>query len=674
MPNPTQAAPAPPDAAASSSSELVMFLRWILGCVLVLVCGWGLIALAGYLSYGPGQTWKVVVAIAAGCNLVLFVFLERNHWLSGFMGLPFKPDSPGWHSAVVLWLFGIVYLLFHSTRSDLAEAAAPETRARRSATPQSTDGFREIIETVVFVVVLVLLLKSFVAEAFVIPTGSMATTLWGYQKIVECPKCGYSFPVNCSEEAEKGNAVTGCICPNCRYEIDFARENIDPSCNTGDRVLVAKFFYDSQLVKPERLDVVVFKYPEHPQEGYVPMNYIKRLIGKPGETIGIYYGKLYVLEPGRLPERDVSDIRKEDLWREQNVDSNNVEAMRLLREGKFRIVRKPPNALLAMRRIVYDNDHQASDLVGVLPPRWAGVDGGDRPPWALDAPHGFAHTPRPGDETDWLRYRHILRQGPEPELITDFMGYNSKAIDRRGFIDYPTLAPNWVGDLMLECEVTVDKPEGELVLELSKGIDRFRARWDLSTGTCTLLRVMNDRESTLESKPTTLKQKGTYRLRFANVDERLTVWVDGRLPFSDGVTYEPPDELGPRKNDLEPASIGARGAAVKVHQLKLWRDTYYTQAPNSSPNSADAPEITRLLGDPDRLQSLHKFLSTPAEWKPLDDLPMRTIYVQPGHYLCLGDNSPESSDGRSWGLVPVRLLLGRALLVYYPFHRFGYIK
>jgi signal peptidase I len=33
----------------------------------------------------------------------------------------------------------------------------------------------------------------------------------------------------------------------------------------------------------------------------------------------------------------------------------------------------------------------------------------------------------------------------------------------------------------------------------------------------------------------------------------------------------------------------------------------------------------------------------------------------------MGDNSPHSSDGRCWGLVPERLMLGRALVVYYPF-------
>ena len=51
-------------------------------------------------------------------------------------------------------------------------------RPVRSSDPvEIKDNIRETIETVVFVVVLVLLLKTFLAEAFVIPTGSMATTL-----------------------------------------------------------------------------------------------------------------------------------------------------------------------------------------------------------------------------------------------------------------------------------------------------------------------------------------------------------------------------------------------------------------------------------------------------------------------------------------------------------------
>ena len=81
------------------------------------------------------------------------------------------------------------------------------------------DGGREVIETIVFVVVLVLLLKTFLAEAFVIPTGSMATTLLGYHQDVTCEMCGYRFLVNASAETEDNfrQFVTKGYCPNCRY-------------------------------------------------------------------------------------------------------------------------------------------------------------------------------------------------------------------------------------------------------------------------------------------------------------------------------------------------------------------------------------------------------------------------------------------------------------------------
>src|SRR5262245_16228777 len=82
------------------------------------------------------------------------------------------------------------------------QSAAGGTLAKSAGHPPVKDATREIVETVVFVIVLVLLLKTFVAEAFVIPTGSMAETLLGYQKWVTCPQCKYQFPVNCSQEVD----------------------------------------------------------------------------------------------------------------------------------------------------------------------------------------------------------------------------------------------------------------------------------------------------------------------------------------------------------------------------------------------------------------------------------------------------------------------------------------
>jgi hypothetical protein len=106
--------------------------------------------------------------------------------------------------------------------------AVPSTRPattppgeKKKAPPEPKDSAREVVETVVFVVVLVLLLKTFLAEAFVSPTGSMANTLLGYHKGVTCEQCKYKFLVNLSGQVDPeippARDVTGGWCPNCHY-------------------------------------------------------------------------------------------------------------------------------------------------------------------------------------------------------------------------------------------------------------------------------------------------------------------------------------------------------------------------------------------------------------------------------------------------------------------------
>ncbi len=52
-------------------------------------------------------------------------------------------------------------------------------------------------------------------------------------------------------------------------------------------------------------------------------------------------------------------------------------------------------------------------------------------------------------------------------------------------------------------------------------------------------------------------------------------------------------------------------------------------------------------------------------WERLAD--GRIVTVPAAQYFALGDNSPESSDSRHWGFVPEREVIGRAVLIYYPF-------
>jgi signal peptidase I len=44
-----------------------------------------------------------------------------------------------------------------------------------------------------------------------------------------------------------------------------------------------------------------------------------------------------------------------------------------------------------------------------------------------------------------------------------------------------------------------------------------------------------------------------------------------------------------------------------------------------------------------------------------------TYIVPPHRYFAMGDNSYNSYDSRYWGPVPEENLVGRGLLVYWPF-------
>jgi signal peptidase I len=96
--------------------------------------------------------------------------------------------------------------------------------------------WREVIETVLYALVLALILRTFVIQAIWIPSGSMI-----------------------------------------------------PALEPGDRVLVLKFWYHMPKVEPKRGQIIVFKYPVDPQRDFV-----KRLIGLPGDTVEIREGRVFI--------------------------------------------------------------------------------------------------------------------------------------------------------------------------------------------------------------------------------------------------------------------------------------------------------------------------------------------------------------------------------------------
>jgi signal peptidase I len=528
-------------------------------------------------------------------------------------------------------------------------------------------------------------IRAFFMEAYILPTGSMAGNLLGGHKEVVCPQCGYEFPINAAMEIEGSqdlrtgklihSYVDACTCPNCRFHIrltpskesEFYRPDApppngadaipDPGCQGGDRFLVAKGLLGPTYWPPQRLDVVAFQQTSDPfMPNAPPTLHIKRIVGLPGETVAIHHGKLYVLPPEISPHyRDEPGESKDASEKTARMHADDPEALSLFEKGAFSIVRKPPELLLAMRRLVYDNDHPAKDLVNVLPPRWAGRDKDSG--WTPGKENDFSIAAG-DDRIHWLGYQHICRghDDHKPRLITDFLGYNS---GEAGGPSSP--GSNWVDDLLLEAEVAAATANGELTFELSKCPDRFHARFTLSDGRCRLVRIAGGKEEELDARPSAMVGGAPHRVRFSDCDERLTVWVDDALIFGGGVAVPPSTPAGPTDDDLAPAGVAVKGVAADVRHLKLFCDVYFTAA-----------RMHQNPGEPDAAVPVD--FSDPARWAPLRNLPTSTYFVPLGCYFLLGDNSAASADSRIFGPVPDRLLLGKALVVYYPFNRLGPIR
>jgi len=561
-------------------------------------------------------------------------------------------------------------------------SSAPTHTAGRAPTDQ-IENIKDTIESLVIAFILAFVFRGFLVEAFVIPTGSMAPTLFGKHGTEICTECGWEYAYGLPDRHRERDKIK---CPNCDWATvshelmpyhvsrslcvksdQWFQRNLKPKSpeiaerishlsfepKSGDRILVFKWPFDlgGPLLEAQRWDVVVFKNPRNGED-----NYIKRLVGVPNEVLEIIDGDVYTCSVDELDSNTralldrLIDTKYQVFQSGMSGSSDQLKGLqrRLVSalNSKYRIQRKTSIAQEALWRVVFHQDYLPRKVQRKRPPpRWQTTG---------DPQAGVSrwNTSRPRIRFDGLDEdtQTIEFTG---KRIEDFYAYNygSRTAERS----------EPVGDLRIKFVLDFAGGAGVLGLSLSRHDDVFAVEFDPNG------EVVLHGESEPHSKPIRKiahmlpwEIDEPIEIEFGIVDYRVYVKINGAaepLIETTDEDYAPNIEelrkLNHRRSDRPAAQIYADDLELALVHLVLERDVYYKNSTRSS-RYGHLPWGT--TGSP--------------------------IYLRDGEHFMLGDNSPASQDSRLWtqpgdylldrgrdyqvGTVPADQLIGKAFFVYWP--------
>lgn len=411
--------------------------------------------------------------------------------------------------------------------SDAAGTAAPPSADQPLPAPAGAGrpfSLPETIQTILTAIALALIFRSFFVEPFIIPTGSMADGLLGEHYTLLCPHCGWTYDAGSASvtyEDEKTPTLSF-RCPNCHQYADAA--GVQRVRRAGDRILVHKWPFLCGL-GPQRWQVVVFRDPADATQ-----NYIKRLIGLPGEQIEILDGDIFI---------------------------------------NGRIARKPAAVQEALWTCVFDQDHLPVEVVDQRLPA----------PWVSDEPNDIRALPCwTGTDTRVVRYHGLddvvrtLAFDPvhSSYYLQDYCGYNQFA---------PTA---WVGDVRVRADVLFQNGYGGFRLELTRDADDAFAAELTPDGVAALYHThLHDDQGEQVVGRTRLPQKALARklaFEFGHLDQRAYLRLDGVDVLStNDQDYTPDLDALRRKQRTQPVRLRfvALNAEFTLSHLRIDRDVHY---------------------------------------------------------------------------------------------------
>jgi signal peptidase I len=140
-------------------------------------------------------------------------------------------------------------------------------------------------------------MRPFLYEAFSVPTNAMAPTILGDHLEAPCPDCG--SPAYGAAFANGPRIPPDGLPLICSKELKTVRV-VNPSSTSldGDRILICK------LLAPRRWDLIVFRFPGDPS-----VNYVKRVVGLPGEKLEIRDGAIWINGEKMKPPESIRGIQ-----------------------------------------------------------------------------------------------------------------------------------------------------------------------------------------------------------------------------------------------------------------------------------------------------------------------------------------------------------------------------
>ena len=403
----------------------------------------------------------------------------------------------------------------------------------------------------------------------------MADALLGAHATRTCPACGWEFnfaPLRNGADGEGFIRPPEIICPNCQLRSRPTKADTIPKA--GDRILVHKWPYALGMCEPSRWDVIVFRDPANPDQ-----HYIKRVIGKPGESVEIIDGDIYIDE---------------------------------------RVERKPPHVQRGMWFIVFDQAYwPQSDSSSGRWPRWThtGPPGADAGGWSGMETRVIHHEAGDGEP-------HTLTFNADTgrEYLRDLYAYD------RGS------SGALVGDIRVWAELTVNSGTGWCQWVLHRPPNWFTLRLDAAGGVELRMRSAASAESDrlVAAHMVAMPRNGQpLAVEFGHVDYRVYVKLDGReIVTTTDEVYTPNLERLRFEPGRRPVGVqlAAQNLNLELRGLRIDRDVHYTRTSYTERAHAGHPftlgdDEYFVLGDnsPDSHDSrewTEAGLHMPADYRP----------------------------------------------------------